>query len=122
MVDVSWHERSGDPDEVISTLKRSVGQFTKNVGTFKIGRTCDPAHRAGQPDYAKFDEMIVIYKTRSAEHVNDVETQLIEFFETHNDIGNFRGGGGGPLGQPPYYVYVVRSKTLVDKISSAFGW
>jgi hypothetical protein len=33
-----------------------------------------------------------------------------------DDISNFRGGGGGPLGQPPYYVYVVRSKTLLDSI------
>jgi hypothetical protein len=120
MVQVSWNERAGHPDDVISTLKRSVGQLTKKVGSFKIGRTCDPDARASARDYAKYDELIVIYKTTSAEHVNDVERELIEYFETHDDIGNFRGGGGGPLGRPPYYVYVVRSKTLLDSILSIF--
>lgn len=117
---VTWNERSGHPDDVISTLKRSVAGLAKNVGSFKIGRTCDPDARARARDYAKFDELIVIYETMSAEHVNDVERELIEYFETHDDISNFRGGGGGPLGQPPYYVYVVRSKTLGNKIRSFF--
>lgn len=120
MIHVRWNERAGHPDDVISTLKRSVGQLAKNVGSFKIGRTCDPEARAGARDYAKFDELIVIYETTSAEHVNDVERELIEYYETHYDIGNFRGGGGGPLGHPPYFVYVVRSKTLADKVWSFF--
>ena len=61
MAHVRWKERAGDPDDVISTLKRSVGQLAKNAGSFKIGRTCDPDARALARDYAdKFDEMIVI--------------------------------------------------------------
>ena len=121
MAHISWKVRTGDPDDVISSLRRSVGQLARNVGKFKIGRTSDPAARANAREYAEgYDELIVIYSTTSAEFVNDVERDLIDYFETHSDVSNFRGGGGGPLGRPPYYVYVVRTKTLADKLWSIF--
>lgn len=110
---------TGHPEKVLSTLRRRVGQYTRNVGGFKIGRTSTPVARAGQPEYAdSYDELIVIYGTPHVEHVNFVERDLIDYFESHSDINNFRGGGGGPLGKAPHYVYVVRSKTLADRFLS----
>lgn len=121
MARVSYNYVEGHPDGALPTLRRRVGQYTRNVGEFKIGRTSTPEARANQPDYADgYDEMIVIYKTNSAAYVNDVERDLIDYFNAHDDNRNFRGGGGGPLGRAPYYVYLVRSKTLVNTVLNWF--
>lgn len=121
MASVRYDTIKGHPDAVLTTLRRRVGQYTRSVGEFKIGRTSTPEARANQSDYASgYDEMIVIYETNSTAHVNDVERALIDYFSAHDDNRNFRGGGGGPLGRPPHYVYVVRSKTLWDSILGIF--
>jgi hypothetical protein len=110
----------GHPDDVLPRLRRSVGQLARNVGEFKIGRTSSPEVRASHHGYAHLDEMLVIYRTLHADHVNIVERDLIDYFSSHSDITNFRRGGGGLLGRAPHYVYLVRSKTLVDNVFSIF--
>jgi hypothetical protein len=50
--------------------------------------------------------MIVLYRTRSIDSVSKLESHLVE----HNweVADNSIGGGGGRIGDPPYYLYVVR--------------
>lgn len=50
--------------------------------------------------------MVVIYRTKSARNADRAERYLID----HNDgfSKNKKGGGGGPKGEPPYFLYVVR--------------
>ncbi len=121
MNSIQYRIIKGHPYDVLPTLKRRVGRYTRNVGEFKIGRTSTPKARANQADYASaYDEMIVIYETAIVSHVNEVERELVGYFSAHDDNRNFRGGGGGPLGRAPHYIYVVRSKTFLDNLFSLF--
>ena len=49
--------------------------------------------------------MIVVYETRSERNARDFEARLIRYYRDNAD--NERRGGGGPLGGPPFYLYVV---------------
>ena len=118
MTRVNRKIRTGYPDRVIEQLREDVKLYTSDHSVFKIGRTSDPDSRAKDPKYVReYKEMIVIYRTMSAAYADDVERDLIASFEK---CDNFRGGGGGPHGQPPYYVYVVRRKSFWQSILSIF--
>lgn len=97
-MDVNW-------DHVRFTSK--IGALTRDylVSNFKIGITGDPERRAHE--YGEFyGEMVVLYETRSEAHVRDSERDLTSLYEGYCD--NSITGGGGTLGGPPYYLYLVR--------------
>jgi hypothetical protein len=76
---------------------------------FKIGITCNPESRWDNAYKSDYDEMIVLYQSSSIESVSQVERDLIE----HNQhlTKNRIAGGGGGIGTPPFYLYLV----LADK-------
>lgn len=118
MIEIRYKTRRGHPSHVRKALRQVVESYTRKHSVFKIGRTSTPEARAAQPDYAdEYDRMIVIYETMTADHADAVERDLIDYFQ---ESENFRGGGGGPRGKPPYYVYLVRRKSLLDEILSIF--
>jgi hypothetical protein len=98
---------TGKPSTVATSLRRRVSAYTREgvVGGFKIGITNDPRTRFSKKDYARYHEMIVLYRSSSLESVSQVERDLIE----HNKAitKNRIAGGGGNYGQPPYYLYIV---------------
>ncbi|MGH2361410.1 MAG: hypothetical protein ACRDGM_12825 [bacterium] len=109
---VHYDEVMGWPSEVASTISRKLGGYTRTsaVRRFKIGFTSDPEQRFTVGYSGSFDEMIVLYRTSSIVHVKDLETDFINYNwdVTDNEIG----GGGGRIGDPPYFLYVVvRYKT-----------
>lgn len=121
MASVIYKPIQGHPADVSSKLRKRVGQLARDVGEFKIGKTSNPPARASQPDYANaFDQMIVIYETPVADHAIEVERDLIDYFSVHYDNKNLRGGGGGPSGNAPHYVYIVRSKAFFSKVADFF--
>jgi hypothetical protein len=90
-----------------SPVCRSLSALTpeRYVERFKIGITNDPIRRFGIYVDA-YDEMILLYRSRSINNVSDMEAMLID----HNrDLAmNRTGGGGGNIGRTgPYYLYVV---------------
>jgi hypothetical protein len=97
---------TGRADAVVTTVVRKLSAHTREaqVRWFKIGVTSNPATRFGRYK-RQYDEMILVYKTISLNWVRDLEAELID----HNwEIAdNFIGGGGGRMGRPPYFVYVV---------------
>ena len=87
-------------------LRRRIAAYVRDGKPFKIGITNDPKRRANQYGN-EYDEMIVLYPTGYSEFVRDLEHILIEDFWEYCD--NEVGGGGGPVAEPPYYLYIVVS-------------
>ena len=99
---------TGRPSEVVGTLVRKLSAYTRRGRTrrFKIGITNDPVSAFSRRYARNYDEMIVLYQTRSIDSVSKLESHLVE----HNweVADNSIGGGGGRIGGPPYYLYLVR--------------
>lgn len=52
--------------------------------------------------------MIVLYETGSQRNARDLERRSIDCY---GDASDAEGrGGGGPLGGPPFYLYVVTNR------------
>jgi len=113
---IAWEEETGNPgplsNEMAAKLNRRISQYKRGGRDFKIGITSNPDRRAMEYDSregGKYDEMVVLYRTRSPSVVRDLESRLVSKHQKDSD--NEQGGGGGPLGNPPYYLYIVRSLT-----------
>lgn len=104
---VYFQIQSGKPNDVVSTLKRRISGMTRmnKVSNFKIGITNYPFRRWNEQHKNNYDEMLVVYQSESISNVSQLETELIN----HNweCCDNLRAGGGGSIGEPPYYLYVV---------------
>ena len=84
-------------------LRRRIAAFVRSCRAFKIGITSSPKERAASYD-EEYDEMILLYKSQSNVAIRDIERGLVDYFW---DSDALAPGGGGPLGDPPYYLYVV---------------
>ena len=97
---------TGKPNEVISSLNRSIGQYTRWYSDVKIGKTNDPEKRMRHHRRSGkgWDLMVVKYETKSILFVNQMETVLIANHRQYirNEIG---GGGGDGFGYQ--YIYVL---------------
>ena len=110
-VSVNWDNcREGRPSKgLLATLVRSVAQYKWRSASIKIGITSNPERRAREYDGWEYDEMVVLYKTSRYSNDNFVRELERELVDKHwEDCDNSIGGGGGPLGKPPYYLYIVR--------------
>ena len=98
---------TGSPSQVLPALLRKLSAYTRQdrVRRFKIGITNDAHQRFSQAYSADFDEMIVLYQTSSIDFVSALEADLVE----HNweFTENVVAGGGGGVGDPPYFLYVA---------------
>ena len=103
---VDWSMwRSGWAMRLNLTSKISALTRWDRCSRFKIGITGDPDRRAYQ--YGNlYDDLVVVYKTRSEKFVRDWEWYLTCCY--WGDCDNSIKGGGGKLEGPPYYLYVVR--------------
>ena|SRR5438034_11497759 len=72
---------------------------------YKVGITSDPDTRALRYG-TQYDEMILVYRTSSNEHVKELERILTEYFEDDSD-NEISGGGGRQAPMGPYFLYVV---------------
>ncbi|MBU3660379.1 MAG: hypothetical protein FGM14_10940 [Flavobacteriales bacterium] len=97
---------SGHLYSVETSLKKSVAVYTRKYYRVKIGITNNPERRA--KEHARngtWKRMIVKYYTTSVKYINDMERIIISH---HWDrVENEVGGGGGPNGRAPYYLYVL---------------
>lgn len=95
------------------SIQRSIINYSKNH-SLKIGITNQPDARASKYSIeTDYDEMIVLFKSRSKSVIRFLEKFLIE--RNWEIIDNEIGGGGGPLREGPFYLYVVRKKKKVDQ-------
>ena len=115
---IHWNPITGRyGDELFSDLRKRVSRIIgprSRRGRRKpwIGITSNPEERARWYSAKNYDEMFLLYKTRSENFVRDAEWDLLDHFKRRAKRVN--GGPGGPLGEPPHYLYIVRRKQRDD--------
>lgn len=107
-MEVRYNYYTGSIFNINATLTRSVSRYLCHNILVKVGITNNPErraceHRNGSCGWAH--TMVVIYHTSSPNSVKEMERRLVDRYWLHlqNDIG----GGGGPDGAGPYYLYVL---------------
>ena len=101
---------TGPPSRVESTLRKSIAAYVRGGIGYRIGFTNNPETRASQRPYnnGHYGEMIVLYRTTSDRFVRQLERALIDYFWETEGLEVEIGGGGGPKGEPPHYLYIAR--------------
>ena len=76
-VSVYYDEVTGWPSSVASPIRRKLGGYTRDskVRRFKIGLTNNPERRFSVGYSTSFDELIVLYRTSSIDHVSEVRSE-----------------------------------------------
>lgn len=98
---------TGHKNQLLSSIKRSISGLTSSCenGDFKIGITECPDTRWRQAYKHEYERMHALYRTTSPRVIRSLEKELTEYYWER--VCNQRHGGGGFLGQGPYYLYVV---------------
>ena len=104
---IEYNYIMGWPKHVQTGLRRSIAAYAWGCTSFKIGITSAPWNRFTAPDYSMYDRMVVLYRTDSERFIRDMERSLVDYFCGHPDCDNVNAGGGGPMGEPPIYLYIV---------------
>jgi hypothetical protein len=106
-----YKDHPGHIGNLIPSLRRALGQYTRYCKHFKIGLTTNPEQRWGTYKRDGWDDMIVVYSTSSEKYVADAEKLLIKhgweadyMAECWNEVP---GGGGKHSGYEWYCVYIV---------------
>ena len=106
--------QTGWPSQL--ALRQRVAAYGRidRVQGFKIGISSKPRDRAALYRHKEphFREMIVLYKTFSEFNVRNTERELTIWFKVDFECDNKNLGGGGPIGEPPFYLYVVLRERL----------
>jgi hypothetical protein len=97
----------GRPEYVLPLVRRKLSAYTRvdKVSSFKIGITNNPLRRFRQVYAGLYNKMVVLYCSPSINSVSIVEYELIDHNWEFAD--NVIAGGGGRIGTPPYFLYVV---------------
>lgn len=98
---------TGRPEDVVSDVLRSISAYTRRdrASGFKIGITNNPERRFRDAYAHAYHKMAVVYRSSSIKNVSQLECELIDHNEELAD--NIISGGGGNIGSPPYFMYVV---------------
>ena len=103
-----WHCKTGWPSNQTELAAR-VSAFGRadRVSAWKVGITNAPQVRERQYVRAglHYDEMIVLYRSSSREHVLSMESEIIHGWR--DTLDNANAGWGGPRPAGPHYVYLV---------------
>lgn len=98
---------TGKYHAVLHGIRRKLSAYTRQdrIRRFKIGITNNPVRRYQQAYAREYDEMILLYQTLSINSVSCLEAELVNhnWYVSDNNIA----GGGGNIGGPPYYLYIV---------------
>ena len=106
---VTWRRvDSGGFRQVQSNLCMRISALVRSDTPFKIGITSNPDKRASgyRSHDSQYDEMIVLYQTTSERFIRQLEQDLIDYYEGWSyNVAK----GQGRLGDPDFYLYVVRT-------------
>ena len=111
---IRYELQTGWPSN-LDTIRYRIGAF-RRYSYFKIGITSDPSRRASgyRHEYPLYNEMIVLYMTSSIENVRNLEEELVDYYRGRFDrCDNINRGGGGRIGVPPFFLYIVRHPSEV---------
>jgi hypothetical protein len=80
-MELEYKYYEGNPSNIISTLKRSIGQYQRYYKYVKIGITANPQRRCAEHGYRDttycWERMVVVYGTTSIKNANKVEKDFI---------------------------------------------
>ena len=109
-MEIKWDYWTGPMNTVVSSLNRSIGQYTSKNKRVKIGITNSPKRRMNEHVRGgiKWDYMIIKYETSSISFASKLESVLIDYHWDY--IENEIGGGGGDYGKEKQYLYVLIKK------------
>jgi hypothetical protein len=106
-----YKDRTGHISNLIPSLRRALGQYTRYCNHFRIGLTTNPEQRWNAYKRDGWDDMIVVYSTKSEKYAADAEKLLIDHgWETEyipQCWNSIRGGGGKRPGYGWYCIYIV---------------
>jgi hypothetical protein len=107
---VNYSCLTGRPEDVVTNLLQRVSAFTRayDIKNFEIGISNNPDRRWQEAYKFAYDDMIVLYQSSSINSVSKLEYALVDHYTDWCD--NVIAGGGGNIGTPPYYLYLVRKK------------
>lgn len=100
---------SGFPADATESIKRKCSAHLRDCREFYVGITSngDDGLKSRRNRWATMTSSLFIPRNfRRA-----IESELVDFYgpqRVDGSCANMIGGGGGPMGQPPYYVYVAR--------------
>ena len=99
--------RKGRPRQIVPVLGQLLTRYSRTTPHQKVGITSNPRQRSQWSGYRDYDEMVLVYRTTSENYARRVEIELIEGWCHMLDNEQL---GGGQLGAPPHYVYIVRAR------------
>ncbi len=97
-MDIQWQLRDTHLQQRISTFNEGGGAFIVGITANPEGRV--PALEEGGEDY---DEMLILYQTRSKSEARRLRQELGENFDGYTDPR-----GRGRVEGPPFYVYLCQ--------------
>ena len=105
---------SGAIPNIISSLRRTLGQYSRTYYHLKVGLTNDPSIRWVAHKANGWEAMFVIYHTSSRNNASRAERLLVNHLRNNHDeqslLHNTRKGGGGNYsGSDNHYVYLLAS-------------
>ncbi len=105
---------TGQPNTVLSTLRRKVGALSRHRGFHqKIGITANPTTRWYWHRARGWRDMEIIYRSSSYENAQTLERLLIRYMDHCRSPGYYYntapGGEGRRPAEGPFYVYVINA-------------
>eukprot|EP00030_Apusomonadida_sp_AF-17_P003788 a367441_4.p3 GENE.a367441_4~~a367441_4.p3 ORF type:complete len:136 (-),score=21.49 a367441_4:13-378(-) len=96
--------------DVLSSVRRKVSALTTGHDRMWIGIASNEVDGLRARWNAKYRDLgmrsiAAVYITGSDAFRKNLEADLVDFYEA--ELDNEVGGGGGPVGAPPYTVYVA---------------
>jgi len=116
---ITYRLKKGNQTEILSKIDKSIQWYSKDHDV-KVGITTNPERRSSNyKNDTDYTRMVVLFKTQSSRVIRSFERDLVDY---HWElIDNETGGGGGPLGSPPYYLYLVfkEERSWVEDLTNA---
>lgn len=102
------YTKTGWPTKLKWPRKISALTSSKRIFRFKIGVTASPETRVA--GHGGYDEMVIVYSSRSRKNALTVEKHLTELYKDYCDNcdNKSNGGGGRDSKKPKHCVYIVR--------------
>lgn len=94
-------------EAALSTLRRKISQIIRHWRIHKIGITANPVRREREHLADGYRDVRLLLKTTSRAVIRAIEAELIHYYWFEPGNENRTGGGGGRLGEGPYYLYVA---------------
>ncbi len=97
--------KTGNKTSIKGKIQKSIVWHCEHYDV-KVGITSNPRARASSyRSSGSYDKMVILYETTSEKEIRELEKYLVE--KNWEIVNNEIGGGGGPLGKAPHFLYII---------------